>query len=109
MPNRPTSLQEYLSSLNPAEPAAAKSYLSNIFRANPWLERFYADGLDILAANHCKVKDLEAKSGKNFNPDSKGSNPMSVVKSVRICTHSKVNGLRCGSPALRAQDEKTAL
>jgi len=103
MLTHPVSLQEYLSSLNPAETAAAKSYLLNIFRANPWLQRFYAGGLDILAANHCEFKDLEVKSGKKFNPDSKGFDPMSAVNNVRICTHIKVNGLRCGSPALRGE------
>jgi hypothetical protein len=65
LPNQ-TNLQEYLSTLNPAEQAAAKSHLLNIFRANPWLERFYAAGLDILAANHCGIKDLEAKSGEKI-------------------------------------------
>jgi hypothetical protein len=110
----PNELQEYLSTLNPAEFSAANSYLSNIFRVNPWLQRFYRHGLDILAANPCKLKDLEAKSGKKFNPVSKGSNPMSRVKktsavktsavnNVRVCTHIKVNGLRCGSPALRSE------
>ena len=103
MPSYQTSLQEYISTLNPAEQAAAKSHLLNIFRANPWLARFYQHGLDILAANHCKLKDLEAKSGKKFNPDSKGSHPMSSPKNVRVCTHIKVNGIRCGSPALRGE------
>ena len=91
MPSCQTSLQEYISTLNPAEQAAAKSYLLNIFRANPWLARFYQTGLDILAANHCKLKDLEAKSGKKYDPDSKRYEPTSAVKNVRICT-------RWGSP-----------
>jgi hypothetical protein len=57
-------LREYLSCLKPAEPPAAKSYLFNIFRASLWIERFYADGPDILAANLCKLKDLATKSGE---------------------------------------------
>jgi hypothetical protein len=56
----PKDLQEYLSTPNPAELAAAKSYLCNIFRANPWQERFYEDAPDILAANHCEFQDLAA-------------------------------------------------
>ncbi len=98
-----TSLEEYISTLNPAQRAAAKSYLSNIFRANPWLVRFYAAGLDILAANHREIKDLPGKSTKKIDPDSKGSYPMSTVQNVRVCTHIKVNGIRCGSPALRGE------
>jgi hypothetical protein len=98
-----TSLKEYISTLSPAAQAAAKSYLFNIFRANPWLARFYAAGLDILAANHCEIKDLPAESAKKFNPDSKGSDSMSTVQNVRVCTHIKVNGIRCGSPALRGE------
>jgi hypothetical protein len=45
----------------------------NVFRANPWIERFYVGGLDILVANHCEIKDLATKSGEKFDPDSKGS------------------------------------
>ena len=56
-------LQEYLSPVNPAVQAATNSYLSNIFRANPWIERFYSGGPDILAANHCEIKDLATESG----------------------------------------------
>jgi hypothetical protein len=84
-------LQEYLSTLNPAQLPVAKSSLFNIFRASLWIERFYADGPDILAANYCKLKDLESKSGKKFDPDSKRYEPTPAVKNVRICT-------RWGSP-----------
>ena len=66
MLNLPKDLQEYLSTLNRADRAAAKSYLLNIFRANPWLQRFYVGGLDILAANPCELKDLESKSGEKI-------------------------------------------
>jgi hypothetical protein len=41
------SLKQYLSSLSPAELAVANSHLFNIFRANPWLARFYLGFLDL--------------------------------------------------------------
>jgi hypothetical protein len=97
------SLQEYISTLSPANQAAAKSHLLNIFRANPWLSRFYADGLQILSANSIQINNLQTRSENFFNPDPKGSNPMSLNKNIRVCTHIKVNGVQCGSPALRGE------
>jgi hypothetical protein len=70
MRTRKIVLPEYLPALNPAGPATAKSYLFNISPANYWPERFYAGGMDILAANHREIKDLAAKSGKKSDPDS---------------------------------------
>jgi hypothetical protein len=98
-----TSLQEYISTLSPAEQAVAKSHLFNIFRANPWLSRFYADGLQIIASNSIQINNLQTRSENFFNPDPKGSNPMSLNKNIRVCTHIKVNGVPCGSPALRGE------
>src|SRR5271155_1879545 len=96
-----TTLPEYLSTLNPAELATAKSHLLNIFRVNPWLSRFYADCLQIIASNSSPINNLQTRSAIFSNPDSKGSNPMSLNQNIRSCTHIKVNGVRCGSPALR--------
>jgi hypothetical protein len=102
------SLQQYLSSLPPAELAAAKSELINIFRANPWLTRFYLGCLEILQANSNPFNNLPAQSGNFFDPDhaptnSEGSNLMPSNTNTRVCTHIKVNGSRCGSPALRGE------
>jgi hypothetical protein len=99
------SLKQYLSSLSPAELAVAKSELINIFRANPWLSRFYADFLHLSAANPNLFNTLQPRSGIFFDPDpspsnSEGSNSM-ANKNARPCTHIKVNGVPCGSPALR--------
>ena len=86
----------------------------NILRANPLLARFYADIFRRHGANPRIIKDLETRSGIFFAPDqstknhptpkpAKGSNTMAVNPNTRVCTHIKVNGIRCGSPSLRQE------
>src|ERR1700758_2638408 len=85
----------------------------NILRANPFLAKFYADFLRRRGANSSLIKDLETRSGFFFAPDqppenaptqpAKGSDSMPVNQQIRICTYIKVNGTRCGSPALREE------
>jgi hypothetical protein len=85
----------------------------NILRANPSLAIFYADLFRRHGANPSIIKDLEARSEIFFSSDqstnnptlkpAKGSNPMAVNPNTRVCTHVKVNGIRCGSPALRQE------
>ena len=103
MLNLKNSLQQYFSTLSPAQLAVAKSHLLNIFRVNPWLSGFCADGLQILASNSNPINNLQLRSDNFFNLDPKGSNPMPLNKNIRICTHIKVNGVPCGSPALRGE------
>jgi hypothetical protein len=103
MLTRKRTLPEYLSTLSPAELAVAKSHLFNILRANPWLSRFYAGCLQIISSNHNQINNLQTRSENFFNPDPKGSTPMSLNKNIRVCTHIKVNGVPCGSPALRGE------
>src|SRR5271170_6266311 len=103
MLNLQNSLQQYFSTLSPAQLAVAKSHLLNIFRANPWLSRFCADGLQVLASNSNPINNLQLRSENFFNLNLKGSNPMPLNKNIRICTHIKVNGVPCGSPALRGE------
>jgi hypothetical protein len=81
----------------------------NILRANPLLARFYADFFRRHGANPSLIKDLETRSANFFSPDQstkakakKGSN-MAVNPNTRVCTHIKVNGIRCGSPSLRQE------
>jgi hypothetical protein len=83
----------------------------NILRANPLLARFYADLFRRHGANPSLIKDLETRSANFFAPDqstkaktktTKGSN-MAVNPNTRVCTHIKVNGIRCGSPSLRQE------
>ena len=103
MLNLQNSLQQYFSTLSPAQLAVAKSHLLNIFRVNPWLARFYAGSLQILASNSNPINNLQLRSENFFNLNLKGSNPMPLNKNIRICTHIKVNGVPCGSPALRGE------
>jgi hypothetical protein len=103
MLTRRTTLPEYLSTLSPTELSTAKSHLLNIFRANPWLSRFYAGCLQITDSNPNQFNNLQTRSENFFNLNLKGSNPMSLNKNIRVCTHIKVNGVPCGSPALRGE------
>jgi hypothetical protein len=103
MPTRKQSLQEYISTLTPSLQSIVKSHLLNIFHTNPWLSRFYADSLDLLAANPNQINNLQTRSEIFSNPDPKGVNPMSLNKNTRTCTHIKVNGVQCGSPSLRGE------
>jgi len=81
----------------------------NILCANPSLARFYADLFRRHGANPSLIRDLETRSGIFFAPaqsttrTTKGSNSMAVNPNTRVCTHIKVNGIRCGSPALRRE------
>ena len=102
------SLQQYLSTLPPAELAAAKSELINIFRVNPWVSKLYAGFFRLYGRNPLKFNNLQTRSGNFFDPDPasthpEGSNSMAVNRAVRTCTHIKVNGVPCGSPALRGE------
>jgi hypothetical protein len=81
----------------------------NILCANPLLARFYADFFRRHGANPSIINDLETRSAIFFSPDQstkakgkKGSN-MAVNPNTRVCTHIKVNGIRCGSPSLRQE------
>jgi hypothetical protein len=103
MIHRRTTLPEYLSTLSPAELSVAKSHLLNIFRANPWLSRFYAGGLQIISTNSNQINNLPTRSENFFDLNLKGVNPMPLNKNIRVCTHIKVNGVPCGSPALRGE------
>jgi hypothetical protein len=103
MTRHKTTLPQYLSTLNPTELAVAKSHLLNIFRANPWLSRFYAGCLQIITSNSNQINNLPTRSENFFDLNLKGVNPMPLNKNIPICTHIKVNGVPCGSPALRGE------
>jgi len=78
---------------------AANSILHNILRANPWLQRFYPEAL-----RPCSYNSDEAKNLAERYPYLRGLNLMPLNPSVQICTHIKINGVRCGSPALRGKE-----
>ena len=104
--------------LNPKKPPSSltqeeyarvvKSQLIKILRVNPWLSRFYAGYFDLCASNPSAINNLGVRSENSSDPDSKalnpkGPNPMSLNKNIRSCTHIKVNGVPCGSPALHRE------
>jgi hypothetical protein len=103
MLTRSQTLPEYIASLSPSLQAEAKSHLLNILHANPWLSRFCAGSLDLFASNPSQINNLQTRSEKIFNPDPKGASPMPLNQNIRVCTHIKVNGTPCGSPALRGE------
>jgi hypothetical protein len=103
MLTRRTTLPEYLSTLSPAEQAIAKSHLLNIFHANPWLSRFYADCVQIIDSNSNQINNLPTRSENFSDLTPKGPNSMSLNQNIRVCTHIKVNGVPCGSPALHGE------
>jgi hypothetical protein len=75
--------------------ALVKSQFFNILRANPSVSRFYGLSPGSIPSNPKEAKILAEK-----NIFFRGLGQMSVPK-VRICTHIKVNGARCGSPTMR--------
>jgi hypothetical protein len=105
-------LRQIISEKLLATPAGAKFDVRNtlvfkILCANPLLARFYADLFRRHGANPSLIKDLETRSPNLFSPDqstktTKGST-MAVNPNTRVCTHIKVNGIRCGSPSLRQE------
>jgi hypothetical protein len=89
----------------------------NILCKNPSLAIICADFFRRRGANPILIKDLEVRSGIFFNPDrfpkhhrtarqqgKNGKGPsMAINRTERVCTHIKVNGVRCGSPAMRSE------
>jgi hypothetical protein len=75
-----------------------KSFIRNIFHANPLFLRFCLDTFISKSHNSKQVKYL-AQRYQNFN---RGIS-MPVHPNVRSCTHIKVTGVRCGSPAMRGE------
>lgn len=78
----------------------ANSQLIKILRANPWLSRFYEGYFQLYPDNSRETNNLEDRSENFSDLNPKGPNPMPRSKNPRSCTHIKVNGIRCGSPAL---------
>jgi hypothetical protein len=93
-----------LEKYSPWEQAARKSCLINIFRADPWLSRSYIGFAKLKASNPNQFSHIEIPSEiisvLNLAPAPKGQNTMPLNPNIRLCTHIKVNGVPCGSPAL---------
>lgn len=90
--------------------ARAKSNIRNILLASPYFPRLYADvvlayapnsnAAKILAPHYKKICERvrDARATQLTNPERTNTMP-----NVRNCTHIKVTGVRCGSPALRGE------
>ena len=83
----------------PGSPTFARdfnSFLRNILLANPFFARICAEAWQSARPNSLVTKLLQLNYQKNLL-----RNPMS---NIRSCTHIKVTGVRCGSPALRGEE-----
>jgi hypothetical protein len=77
-------------------PTELKAFVRKILLASPAFPRFCADYLEPHGANRQQVMDLAEKYQKNYRGDMSIPNPKS-------CTHIKVDGVCCKSPALRGE------
>ncbi len=117
-PERPTQSPTPNSPIlkpNPGESTTAFSarlsaYVRNILLTSPEFPRLYADvvlssapnsnAAKILAPHYKKIVERTNANIESANLDKTKRETMSNVK---ICTHIKVTGVRCGSPALRGE------
>lgn len=79
-----------------SDPAALRAELKSLIRKNllasPYFSRLYADVIQSERPNSRLAKILAKRNKKNSMPSQ-----------VKSCTHIKVTGIRCGSPALRGE------
>ncbi len=80
--------------------AAIKSSIRNILLASPDFPRFYADVVLSSAPNSNEAKILARNYKKIIEHTRTQRTDMPNFKN---CTHIKVTGVRCGSPALRGE------
>ena len=104
--------------------ARVKSLIRNILLASPYFPRLYADVVissapnsneaKILARNYKKIVELTnsdlartnlARTNlARTNLDKTNRTNMPIRHTVKVCTHIKVTGVRCGSPSLRGEE-----
>ena len=80
--------------------AFIKSFVRKNLLASPMFPRLYADVVISSAPNSLEAKILARNYKKIIAYTERTKQPMSNIKS---CTHIKVTGVRCGSPALRGE------
>jgi len=78
--------------------ARVKSLIRNTLLASPDFPRLYADVVISSAPNSNEAKTLAANYQKIIDRTN-----MPIHPNVKSCTHVKVTGVRCGSPALRGE------
>ena len=109
--------------------ARVKSLIRNILLASPYFPRLYADVVissapnsneaKILARNYKKIVELTnsdvartdlartslARTNlARTNLEKTNRTNMPIRHTVKVCTHIKVTGVRCGSPSLRGEE-----
>ena len=110
---------------NPRTPTRAdrtKSKIRKILLTSPYFPRLYADVVlssapnsneaKILAPHYQKIVDRsstapshadQTKADQTKDRTKKDRTNMPAQPNVKVCTHIKVTGVRCGSPALRGE------
>ncbi len=84
------------SKLRPFPPGDIKSNLRNILLTTPEFPRFYADVVLASAPNSHEAKILRPHYQNILNR-------INHMTNSKACTHIKVTGVRCGSPALTGE------
>jgi hypothetical protein len=90
----------------PTAAVEVKSLIRNILLASPAFPRLYADVVISSAPNSNEAKILARNYQKiidRTNIDRTNRTNMPIHPNVKVCTHIKVTGVRCGSPALRGE------
>jgi hypothetical protein len=115
-PNSPDQIPQPAKPRPPFFPI--NSIVRNILLTSPYFPRLYADVVissapnsneaKILARNYQKIVDMTNMAMANAEPantDFERTNKtnMAIHHNVKVCTHIKVTGVRCGSPALRGE------
>src|SRR5438477_8983776 len=83
-----------------SDAAQFKSLVRKMLFANPLFPKFYADVVISSAPNSNEARIL----ARNYEKILDRIKPhMPIHPNVKVCTHIKVTGVRCGSPALRGE------
>jgi len=99
MPQRPTT--HSTKTLTPAEQDLVNSFLRKILPPSPLLPRLYEDYGPGSAPNSNQSNNLANTDPKISSHTNRTH--MSNQPNVRSCTHIKVTGVRCASPAMRGE------
>jgi len=83
--------------------AQIKSLVRDILLASPLFPKLYADVVLSTAPNSNEAKLLAANYKKIIDNVSVNRTNMSISSHTKLCTHIRVTGVRCGSPALRGE------
>jgi len=118
MLNRPLSIAPKPEESSSAVSARISAYVRNTLLASPEFPRLYADVVlssapnsneaKILAPHYKKIVERTNANIERANIDqtkheTKPTTKKETMSNVKNCTHIKVTGVRCGSPALRGE------